>query len=125
MEVEAERGHTHAAELDIDVRAFGQFGDVLLPAGEDRRPPAGVGTDTEDAADMVEDDRRSGKGAGEVDRVRQLRMVLPGFETEAERGELSKALTEFRVAQLMRWDHARGEFLDRVAGVPRHPVADA
>ncbi len=63
---------------------------------------AGIGADAEHAADVIEDDRGVGKGAGEVDRVRQLRMVLPGFEAEAERGELGKALAEFGVAHEMR-----------------------
>ena len=47
------------------------------------QPPA-IRTDAKHAADMVQDDRRVGKGAGEVDRVRQLRMVLPGFEAEPQ-----------------------------------------
>jgi hypothetical protein len=38
----------------------------------------GIGTHAEHAADMVEDDRGVGKGAGKIDRVRQLRMILPG-----------------------------------------------
>src|SRR5712691_7426343 len=33
-EIEAERGHADAAELDVDVRAFRQLGDVLLPANQ-------------------------------------------------------------------------------------------
>src|SRR6516162_914001 len=124
VKVEAERGHADTAELDIDVRAFGQFGDVFFPAGEDLRPPAGIGADPEHAANMVEDDRGVGKGAGEVDRVRQLRMVLPGFEAQAQRGELGEALAELWVAHQMRRDWAGREFLDRVTGVPRHAMAD-
>jgi len=40
-EIEAERGHADAAELDCDVRTFGQFADVFPPTGEDllRRLP--------------------------------------------------------------------------------------
>src|SRR6516225_4386043 len=95
LKVEAERGHADPAELDVDVWAFGQFSDIFLPAGENLRPPAGVRADPEHAADMVEDDRRAGEGAGEIDRVRQLRMVLPGFEAEAERPDLRKTFAEF------------------------------
>src|SRR5271167_1110240 len=118
VEVEAERGHAHTAELDVDVRAFGQFGDVLLPAGEDLLPAARIGADAEYTADMVEDDRGVGEGAGEVDRVRQLRMILPGLKAEAERGELRETLAEFRLAHQMRRYHTCGKLLDLVAGVP-------
>src|SRR4029077_16770132 len=79
----------------------------------------------EHAADMVEGDRGVGEGAGEVDRVRQLRMVLPGFEAEPERSELGKALAEFGVAHQMRRYDARSELLDRVIAVPGHAVTDA
>src|SRR5277367_1110096 len=118
VEVEAERGHPDAAELDVDIRTFGQFGDVLSPTGEDLLPVTGIGADAEHAADMIEDDRRVGESAGDVDRVRQLRMILPGFEAEAERGELRKSLAEFGVAHQMRRHRAGGEFLDCVVGVP-------
>src|SRR6516162_2298802 len=104
-----ERRHADTTELDIDIWASGQFADVLLPAGESLLPPAGIGADTKHAADMVEDDRRAGKGVGEVDRVPQLRMVLPGFEAEAEWSELGETLAKFGGAQLMRRDRAGGE----------------
>jgi hypothetical protein len=69
VKVEPERGHADAAELDIDVRTFGQFGDVLLPIGEDLLAAAAIGADSQYAADMVENDRGIGKGPGEIDRV--------------------------------------------------------
>src|SRR6516164_7381647 len=118
VEVEAERGHADTAELDVDVRAFGQFADVLLPADENLLPMARIGADTEHSADMIEDDRGVGKGAGEVDRVRQLRMVLPGLEAETEGGELGKAFAELGVAHQMRRYHACRKLLDFVAGIP-------
>lgn len=74
---------------------------------------------------MIEDDRGVGEGAGEIDRVRQLRMILPGFEAETERGQLGKPLAELGFAHQMRQHHARREFLDRLVLVPRHAVADA
>src|SRR5215468_4028085 len=52
-EVEAERGHADAAELDVDIRAFGQFGDVLLPPVKDLLPAAAIRADAEHAADVV------------------------------------------------------------------------
>ena len=79
---------------------------------------AAIGADAKHAADMVEDDRGVGEGTGEVDRIRQLRVILPGFEAEAERSELGKALAEFGVAHQMWWHHAGGKLLDRVIAVP-------
>src|SRR5262249_39729952 len=104
VKVEAERGHADAAELDDEVRAFREFGDVLLPAGEDLSAVADIRPDAKDPADMIEDDRRLGEGAGEVDRVLKLRVILPGFEAETERSEFGEALAEFRVPELMRRD---------------------
>ena len=70
MEVEPERHHADAAELAIDVRTFGQFVDVLAPAGQDLLTMAGIRSDAEHAADMIEDDGGARKRAGQVDRVR-------------------------------------------------------
>ncbi len=67
---------------------------------------------------MIENDRGVGKGAGEVDRVRQLRMILPGFEAEAEGSELGEAFAEFGVAHQMRGNDAGGKLLDRIIAVP-------
>jgi hypothetical protein len=115
VEVEAERGHAETAELDVDVRAFGQLDDVLLPAGEDLLAPAGIRADTEQPADLVEDDRRAGKRAGEIDRVRQLRMVLPGFEAETQGCELREALANFRGCAA----GAAGSGVSRISGSHR------
>ena len=70
VEVEAERDHADAAKLHVDVRTFGQFGDVLAPAGEDLLTVAGIRSDAEYAADMIEDDGGVREGAGQIDRVR-------------------------------------------------------
>ena len=79
---------------------------------------AGIRADTEHAADMVEDDRGIGEGPREVDRVRQLRMILPGVKAEAERRELRETLAELRIAHEMRRNGACRKFLDRLAAVP-------
>ncbi len=52
-------------------------------------------------------------------------MILPGFEAEAERGQLGKPLAEFRVAHQVRGHDTGCMFLDRVVLVPRDAVADA
>ena len=46
-------------------------------------------------------------------------MILPGFEAEAELGELREALAELRVARQVRRHDAGGEFADRLAARPR------
>src|SRR5438270_8192565 len=97
VEIETERSHADAAELNVDVRALGHFSDVFFPAGEDLLPPPAIRPDPEYAADMVQNDRRVGKGAGEVNSIRQLRVVLPRFEAELQLRELRKALAEFRL----------------------------
>ena len=62
---------------------------------------------------------------GEVDSIRQLRVVLPRFEAEPQLRELRKALAEFRLAHQMRRHDARRVFLDRFVFVPRHAVPNA
>src|SRR5439155_22022688 len=75
------------------------------------------------AAVMVEDDRGIGESAGEVGRVLQLWMILPGFEAEAELGELREAFAEFAIEHLVWRNDARGKPADRIAAIPRHAVA--
>jgi len=53
----------------------------------------------------------SGKARAKSIASGSLRMILPGFEAQAERAELGEALAEFWVAQLMRRNHTRGELL--------------
>ena len=74
---------------------------------------------------MVQDDGGAGEGTRQVDRVGQLRMVLPGFETQTQRRQLGKALAEFRVEHLVRRHDARGILPDRFVPIPCHAVAKA
>ena len=53
-----------------------QFADVLPPVGEDLLPAVCIGPDSEHATDVIEDDRRVGEGAGEVDR--SVSVLAPG-----------------------------------------------
>jgi hypothetical protein len=56
---------------------------------------------------MVEHDRRLGRGARQVDELAELRVVHPGIETEAERGEAGKTFAHMPVSQQPFWpaDH--------------------
>src|SRR5260370_24074611 len=74
---------------------------------------------------MVEDDRCGGEGARQVDRVHELRMVLPAFEAEAERRQLGEALAKFRIEHLMRRDETRDALAHCLAARPPHAGADA
>src|SRR6185312_3110038 len=125
MEVEAEGGHADPAKLDVNVRAFRQFADVLAPARQYLRPLSSIRSHAQHAADMVQDDGRVREGARQIDRVRQLRMVLPRLKAESQFAKLRKAFAEFGVAYLVRRHVAGGELADRVAAVPGNAVADA
>ncbi len=52
-------------------------------------------------------------------------MVLPGFEAEAEPGELREAFAEFRVAYQLRRHDPGDVFADHLARVPGNAIADA
>src|SRR3974390_412100 len=125
MEVEAECRHADAAQLDVYIRALGKLGNIFAPTGKNFLPPSPIGSDAQYPADMVENDRGIGEGAGQIDRVRQLRMILPRFEAEVELRELCKPLTEIPIQHQVRRHDAGRELADDVAGVPGHSIADA
>ncbi len=72
--------HAEPAQLDRHVGALCQRRHVALPIGEGFLGPAGIGTDAQRPADMVQDDRRVGEGSRQVDDFGELRMELPGLE---------------------------------------------
>jgi hypothetical protein len=65
---EPEHPHAEPAELNMDVRAGRELADLRAPRGEDLVALAGIGAETDRAADMVEHDRRLGEGARHVDQ---------------------------------------------------------
>jgi hypothetical protein len=96
---EPEYAHTEAAELDVHVRASRQLTELPTPFGENLVTLAGIGAEADGAADIVEHDWRSGKGAGQIEKVSQLGMVHPGVEAEVEWRQPGEALAHLRVQQ--------------------------
>jgi hypothetical protein len=63
---------------------------------------AAIRTHAEYATDVIEDDGGVREGACEIDRVGQLRMILPGLEAQPEPGELGEPFAEFGIARQVR-----------------------
>src|SRR5437870_3438157 len=61
MDGEPEHPHAEPAELDVDIGAGRQFADPSAPFCEDLVAPAGIRTEADGTADMVEDDWGRGK----------------------------------------------------------------
>ena len=121
---EAVDHHLDAADLGDDVLAGGEFGDCVAPAGEVLVVLAGVRAHAERTAEVVEDDRGVGEGAGEVGELGDLRVVEPGLEAEVALAKLGEALAVGLVQVDVRdLDDARVGHVGR--GVPAGVVADA
>src|SRR6202035_4075932 len=67
---------------------------------------------------------RTGSGTGQADDVGQLRMIEPGVEGQAQRGEPCEPGAEI-CALVAMWAHIRAAVADRIAGVPACRVAHA
>jgi hypothetical protein len=74
---EAEHPHAEPAELDVEVRAGGQFADHPVPHGEDLTALACVGDEADRPADMVERDLGLGNGAGQIDQLAEFAPAAP------------------------------------------------
>src|SRR5262249_58053402 len=85
---------------------------------------AGVGADSNRAADVIEDDLRFRKSARELAHLVDLGMVEPGVEGEAESAENGETFAKAFVAQKTA-RRAVGRIADRRVGVPGADVADA
>jgi hypothetical protein len=82
--------HADAAELEAHLVAARHVGHRRPPAVEDLVAAAGVGADSERAAEVVEDDRRVRRGPAELNELGQLGVVHPRVEAQpggAEGGE--------------------------------------
>ena len=69
--------HVDAAQFGVDIVALGQLGNVFLPLRKILFPLARVRSDTERAAEMVEDDGGIGEGAGQVCQFADLIKETP------------------------------------------------
>src|SRR5262245_52059687 len=124
VETESAHAHAKAAEFDVNTRASGERLDRCGPAGKYLLVLAGIGADSNRAADVIEDDLRFRKSAREIAHVVDLGMVEPGVEGEAEASENGEAFAKVFVAQETA-RRAVGRIADRRVGVPSTDVADA
>ena len=97
MPAEAVVRHRETAELGDHVLAAGDVGDVALPVLEDRVALAGVRTDTERRAEVVEDHRGVGHGAGELEELLVLEVEVPRVVREASGAEAGDTGAERRI----------------------------
>src|SRR3984893_765649 len=97
---EGKAGELHAqpSDLDVDIRAGSNLADGGAPLGECLLALAGVGSDRQRPAHMIEHDRRLRKSAGQIDNVAELGVEQPCVEPQAERGEAGEPLAEIAVA---------------------------
>src|SRR5208282_4574930 len=94
--------HVDSTELGHDVRASRELRDVLLPFAEYLSTMSFIGTDSKRTAEVIENNRRVGERARECGHHRNLRMVLPGLEAEAQLAQLGKAFAEtLRLVQIL------------------------
>src|SRR5262249_35672715 len=124
VEAEAAHAHAEAAEFDVNIRASGERLDRCGPAGKYLLVLAGIGADSNRAADVIEDDLRFRKSAREIAHLVDLGMVEPGVEGEAETAENGEPFAKVFVAQETA-QRAVGRIADRRVGVPGTDVADA
>src|SRR5262249_21113465 len=99
VEAEAAHAHTEAAEFDVNIRASGERLDRCGPAGKYLLVFAGIGADSNRAADVIEDDLRFRKSAREIAHLVDLGMVEPGVEGEAESAEHGERFAKVFVAE--------------------------
>jgi hypothetical protein len=124
--VERRSGERHAEPADLDQRIGSrrQPRHAVAPQREGLGRAGAVIADAEQPADMVEDDRRVGKGGGEVGELADLRMEDPGVERQAERCEPRESSAEAGVGEQARRRPARPIVEQRIV-VPIGRLADA
>src|SRR5262249_44824909 len=124
VEAEAAHAHAEAAKFDVNIRASGERLDRCGPAGKYLLVLAGIGADSNRAADVIEDDLRFRKSVREIAHLVDLGMVEPGVEGEAETVKNGEPFAKVFVAQEAA-RRAVGRVADRRVGVPGTDVADA
>src|ERR1700719_539973 len=81
---EAVDRHVDSAELDHDVGASREFGEVRLPFAENLRAPTFIWTDSQRSTEVIEDDRSVRERLRQSGYRRHLRMVLPRLEAQTQ-----------------------------------------
>lgn len=72
---------------------------MTAPLGVDCVAFAGVGTDADRPAKMVEDNRGVGKRSGEIRDLRDLVVIAPGFKRQLPWREMGETRPEIRAQE--------------------------
>src|SRR5208282_826729 len=116
--------HPEPAELHVGVGEAGNGVDAVAPLGKPLLALAGIRSDRQWRAAMIEHDRRLREGAGQIDNVAELRLEHPGVKGETQRGEGCKPFAKALIEQQPRRTTC-GERLERWVLAPGRAVADA
>src|SRR4051812_48028728 len=112
MKRKAHRFHGQASELDGHVWAACERQHVLLPHHEHLVALPLILPQTQNAAEVIENDRRLRKGLREIDHVPELMKVQPAVERQAERSQFSEGFAHPTVGQEMLSDRAANMLSD-------------
>ncbi len=124
MPAESADLHCQAAKFYRYVGALRQLGDSVFPFLKNFFASAGVGSDAERAADVIENDRCFRERACKVRQLRDLRVVVPGIEAQAVFVEAGKAFPKALLQkQAFGWIGVRVAHV--VAGVPGASMANS
>src|SRR6185369_14187794 len=91
--------HAETAHLDRNVRVLRNLGDRRLPCRVHLLDLSFPRADAEDAANVVQDDRKVGNLTRKLDDVVKLVVVQPGFERQPKSLQLSDALQELGIEE--------------------------
>src|SRR5207302_10159698 len=116
--------HVDPSELGDDVGTGGELRDGFAPLRVDVLRVAGVGTDAQRPAEVIEDDRGAGKRAGQRGDVRDLVVVGPRLERELARRQVLESYPEV-VAQQQTLPGLGTVTRHRVVRVPGRSEANA
>lgn len=84
MQIETENQHSQSAEFYNDIGTGRQLDDGALPGLELVFRTAGIRAHTQASANVIEDDRRVRKCAGERGDFGEFRVVAPALERQTE-----------------------------------------
>src|SRR5688572_29913887 len=94
----AQRAELHEHNVTRLQGAHGAF-----PCWEFCLAPSSVGADTNRTTDMIEHNRLCRESTGQIDHVRNLRMVHPGIEGQTEPAKAGEPLSKGRVEVESGW----------------------
>ena len=117
MPAEPVEVHGDPPELDDDLGACREGGQIALPTAEYLISPIGIRPDTQRTAQVIEDDGDLGKGPGERCQLRDLRVKVPGIEAEPQRRQARKSLAKIPIPVQM-WRRVDAGLWHVIARIP-------